>query len=62
MTVTVWKVASVEVNGRVVFPTLTKPVKVTDAMMVKVPVLFPVTVNVVPVLSNTEESKDHEVR
>ena len=44
-----------------VFPTLTEPVKVTDAVMVKVPVLFPVTVNVVPVLSNTEESKDHEV-
>ncbi len=59
--VTLWLVVSVEVNGCAAFPTRTEPVKVTEAVMEKVPLVFPMTMKALPDLWNTDESKDHDV-
>jgi hypothetical protein len=56
MVVMLWSVVSVEVKGSVVFPALTEPVKVTEAVITKVPLELPVTMNVLPNFWNVEES------
>ena len=59
--VTPWLVVRVEVNGCVLFPTRIEPAKVENAVIMKEPVVFPAIVKVLPDLSKTDESKDHDV-